>query len=281
MKPRASPEKSSTSTPSNTTPRPRQRFQAASSLGASSLHGPHQEAQKLSTTALPRSDARLRRPRRSSRCRTKFGAAGCLPERISAATFLSWCVTFQTSSASRPATSATAAAWATSFSRAVISGRHDEDRRPDVDVHEQPLGVVDVHADAAVRDRVADRGVVRRAVDPDPRGGEAHPARAEGVARAGRDRLLALRPRRARRVPPGIPPLDDDLEAPERRWINALAGRDGEDAPGSHAVVEIELVRAAADHDHGSEAPLRQGSPHTLVGEAERAAPESAEGGGD
>src|SRR5256885_7818623 len=68
----------------------------------------------------------------------------------------------------------------------------DDDRRPDVDVVEEPLGIGNVHADAAVRGRVADRRVVGRAVDADARRGQSHPARSERIAGPGRDRLLAL-----------------------------------------------------------------------------------------
>src|SRR6266542_1126458 len=56
MKRRASPVKSRESTPSTTTPRDRQRLDALSRSGASSLHGMHHDAQKLSTTAFPRSE---------------------------------------------------------------------------------------------------------------------------------------------------------------------------------------------------------------------------------
>ena len=45
-------------------------------------------------------------------------------------------------------------------------------------------------------------------------GSDAHPASPERITRAGRDRLLVLRPRRVRRIPPGVLPLDDDAERP-------------------------------------------------------------------
>ena len=55
---RASPRKSFASTPRKTRPLPCQRFaRRCSSSGASSLHGPHHDAQKLTTTTLPRSEA--------------------------------------------------------------------------------------------------------------------------------------------------------------------------------------------------------------------------------
>ena len=57
MKLRASPLKSFVSTPTTTTPCERKRCQTRSTSGASCLHGMHQEAQKLSTTTLPRSEA--------------------------------------------------------------------------------------------------------------------------------------------------------------------------------------------------------------------------------
>ena len=90
----------------------------------------------------------------------------------------------------------------------------DVDRRADVDVVEQPLGVRHLHADAAVRGAVADRGRRVGAVDPDAGRRDAHPARAERVRRPGRHRLQPLRPRaRRRRVPPRVLLLDDDVEA--------------------------------------------------------------------
>ena len=83
------------------------------------------------------------------------------------------------------ATSPIATPWATSFARERHRYRDDdEDRRPDLHVPEQPLGVGDPHPDAAVRGRVADRRGVGRAVDPDVRRRDPHPARAERVARA-------------------------------------------------------------------------------------------------
>src|SRR5712691_5412451 len=103
---------------------------------------------------------------------------------------------------------------------------------------EQPLRLRDVHADAAVRDRVPDRAVLRRAVDADPRRAEPHPARAERVSRTRRDRLLSMCPGRVRRIPPRVSPLDDDLEAAERSWVDRLPGRDLELAHDLHAVVE-------------------------------------------
>src|SRR4051812_35947230 len=107
---------------------------------------------------------------------------------------------------------------------------------------EQPLRLRYVHADATVRERVADRAVLRRAVDADAGGAQPHPARAERVAGTGRDGLLALRPRRVRRIPPRVLPLHDDLELAERRRIDGLAGRDAELPYDLHAVVERQQV---------------------------------------
>src|SRR5204862_1396170 len=69
------------------------------------------------------------------------------------------------------------------------------------------------------------------------------------------------------------PPLDDDLEPAERRRVRVLAGRNAERAPRPHAVVEVEPVRAAVDHDHGPEAPAGDTRLHRLRREAERRAP--------
>src|SRR5512141_457104 len=143
---RASPEKSWASTPTTTTPCPRKRCHAASSLGASALQGTHQEAQKLSTTTLPRSEARESFPWRSRRPRSKCGAAGCLPLASSEAAPLPWWTTFQISRPSRPATTATDSACRPIFSReATALRRNDIDGRPDLDVVEHPLRVRDVH----------------------------------------------------------------------------------------------------------------------------------------
>ena len=71
---------------------------------------------------------------------------------------------------------------------------NDKDRSSDIDVVEEPFGVAHVHADAAVRDRVADRRIVVRPVDSDARRRDAHPAGAERVVRPRRHRLLALPP---------------------------------------------------------------------------------------
>src|SRR4051812_46485500 len=60
--------------PRNTTPWLRYSRDACSSIVASPLHGTHQEAQKLSTTGFPRSDARSRVPDVSTRLSENAGA---------------------------------------------------------------------------------------------------------------------------------------------------------------------------------------------------------------
>src|SRR5579885_1394518 len=108
---------------------------------------------KLSTTTFPRRDASSSFPGLSSRGSVKFLGCAVFPLPLA---------TFQTSSPSRPATSATASTCPISFSRAGIKprlpaalGRNDDDRRPDRDVVEQPFRRGDEHADAPVRGGVA------------------------------------------------------------------------------------------------------------------------------
>ena len=72
-----------------------------------------------------------------------------------------------------------------------------------------------------------------------------------GLPGPGGTGLCAGGPRRVRRVPPRVHPLDDDVEAAARRRVGVLAGGDAERPPRLHAVVERERVRAAVDHDHG------------------------------
>ena len=123
-------------------------------------------------------------------------------------------------------------------------GRDDDDRRAEVDVLEQPLGVGDPHADAAVRGRVADRRGVGRAVDAHEPAVQPHPARAERVARSRRHGLQPLRPVRARRVPPGVVLLVGD-----RRTCRAASGSatgPSQRRAGGRAVrpvVEVERLR--------------------------------------
>src|SRR5689334_10967277 len=216
----------------NWTPRARYCRYACSSRGISRLHGSHHEAQKLTTTTLPRNDLRSTWPSPSSRASRKSGAIGFCPCEafLTSAWPPPWCVTFHPSRPKSPATTSNASTCAACLSRRPITAGvyvrlvgDDEDRRADVDVVEEPLGLRDQHADAAVRGRVADRRGVGRAVDADAGHAEAHPARAERVARARRNRALARRPRRVRREPPRVPPHDDDAEAAERRRIRRLA----------------------------------------------------------
>src|SRR5581483_8576264 len=98
-------------TPRKITPRWWYRSHARSSTDASALHGSHHEAQKLSTTASPWSEASETFPVPSSRLRVNAGAfeptlggAGCP------------CASFQTSSASRPATHRSVTTWTPSLS---------------------------------------------------------------------------------------------------------------------------------------------------------------------
>src|SRR5207249_4685391 len=118
--------------------------------GASALHGTHEDAQKFSTTTLPRSDASASFPGASSRESAKAGAGGVRPP--PSFTPLSWCTTFQIRRPSNPATTATVTACRPCFNRKGTPElcRDDEDGRSDLDVVEQPLGVRDVHPDAAV-----------------------------------------------------------------------------------------------------------------------------------
>src|SRR3954469_14831721 len=136
----------------------------------------------------------------------------------------------------------------------VLLGVGDDDLRPDGDVLAEPFGVGVVQANAAVRGGVADRSVVGRAVDADAGRGQAHPARAERVAGAGRDRGEPLRPRRVRRPPPRVALHVDDAERARRGRVHRLASRHAERADELRTDVVAQLVRAAPDHDHGAEA---------------------------
>ena len=64
------------------------RRAASCRSGASSRHGPHHEAQKLTTRGLPSYAARLSLPSPSSRGSEKSGAAGVFPFVTCAATLL-------------------------------------------------------------------------------------------------------------------------------------------------------------------------------------------------
>ena len=61
--------------------------------------------------------------------------------------------------------------------------------------------------------------------------------------------LSSLRPRRGRRIPPRVPRHLDDVEAPDRRRIDRLAGGDDERPHEPLALVVAELVRVAPDDD--------------------------------
>src|SRR5215218_10805281 len=246
MKPSASGRRSLKSTPTTTSPSLRYFRHAASSTGASCLHGTHQEAQKLTTTALPRSEARESSPSRSSRRSVNAGATGRSPRARAPGMVLpsSW-TSFQTRSASRAATSPTASAWAPSLTRpatGVLPG-DDEDRRPDGHPVEEPFRLGDGHPDAPVGERVSEGCGVGRPMDADAGCREAHPARPERVAWAGRNRVLALCPVGARWIPPRVLPLGHDLKAPERRRILRHPGGDAEGPDEVHAVVQVQRLR--------------------------------------
>ena len=83
---------------------------------------------------------------------------------------------------------------------------------------------------------------------------------------------LSCRPVGRRWVPPGIPPLDDDREAAERCRILSLAGGDVEDALELRPAVEQEPVRAALDHDHRADVVRRHLRLDYLEREGERIA---------
>src|SRR5581483_2600843 len=98
----------------------------------------------------PRSDASASFPGASRRESANCGAGGVRPP--PSFTPLSWWTTFQIRRPSSPATAATVSAWRPCFNRKGTPElcRDDEDRRADLDAVEEPLGVRDVHADAAV-----------------------------------------------------------------------------------------------------------------------------------
>src|SRR6059058_6568489 len=164
----ASARESFVSTPTTTSPWDRSFCHRRSSTGASRLHGPHQEAKKLSTTVRPHSDASEISPVPLRRPSEKAGAG--------APTFGGgvWWVRFHTSSVASTPTPATASACAPSFSppRTAGLGRDDEDRRPDLHPVVQPLGCRNLHPDAAVRLGVPDRPRLAGAVNPDARGAQ-------------------------------------------------------------------------------------------------------------
>jgi hypothetical protein len=115
--------------------------------------------------------------------------------------------------------------------------------------------------------------------DASPR--KAHPARAERVPRAGWDRARAGRPRRVRRIPPGVSLLGGDGEAAERRRVLRHPYRDAEGRPVARAPVEVETVRSSPDHDHRPEVRARNPRLKHAVGSRDRPALVCSEGGAD
>ena len=84
-KARASSLRSCVSIPTNATPCGcASVIQRSCKIGASSLQGSHHEAQKLTTTTWPRSDARVTSPSPVSSGSAKSGAGGLAPDATSA-----------------------------------------------------------------------------------------------------------------------------------------------------------------------------------------------------
>src|SRR5579862_7446903 len=224
------------------------------SCRCSCLHGTQSEAQKLTTTTLPRSDASESFPLPVVRGSEKAGALTISPLSTSRATLPpDRCATSQTS---RPSSARTQPA--TMIRSARTRGLDDEHRRADADALEEPLGVRHLHPDATVRGAVADGGRLIGPVDADAGRRQPHPTRAERVVRAGRNRLQAPGPRVLRgRIPPWIHPLDHDVERARRRRIDRLTGRNRERPPARErapcVLVEEQAVDAAVDQDCGPE----------------------------
>ena len=142
-------------------------------------------------------------------------------------------------------------------------GADDEDRRPDAHALEEPFGVRDAHADAAVRGGVADRGGVRGAVNADAAGAQSP----SSACRAGCSGPAGS----ARRPPPSrawadttkdCAPLTRMREAAERRRVRGHPGchrerRDGVHEARSGAAVQ---VRASSTRG-GSRSPGRSARP--------------------
>ena len=209
----------------------------------------------MSTTAFPRSEASCSAPGLADPAEREVG------RRLAERRLLRRCPAPPSRSAARAARrpAPTASACAPSFSRGGhVTPETMKTVVPMVDVVEQPLGVGDVHADAAVRGRVADRGVVRGAVDADARAprGPSSACRA-GCPGPGGTGFSPLAQAEFGGYHHGFAPLDDDRPAPERGRVDRLAGRDAEDALEAHALVEVEPVRAAVDDDHRAERAAR------------------------
>ena len=248
--------------PTTTSPASRYSRHAASSTGASSLHGSHQEAQKLTITALPRSDderelAVAVEARQRERGRRRRRAARDLASERS---LRSSCTTFQTSSTSsaghgreRECLGDELRAPGHRYAETMKTGVPTRPARTAT----PPRG----SASGCSRARPSSRSSAASGVPWMPTPGDEIPIQRvpSGLPGPGRDRLLALRPVGVGRVPPRVLPLDDDLEAAERRRIARLAGGDAERAPRPHPVVEVEPVRAAPDDDDRAEALARDG----------------------
>ena len=125
---------------------------------------------------------------------------------------------------------------------------------PIVDVVEQPLGVRDVHPDAAVRGRVAERGRIGRAVDARRRAptGPSSASRA-GCPGPGGIGFAPFAHGESGGYHHGSFHLTTISKLAERRRVDRLAGRDREGPPRLHALVEVEVVRPATDDDHRAE----------------------------
>ena len=133
----------------------------------------------------------------------------------------------------------------------------DQDRRPELHVVEQPGRVGDVHTDAAVRGGVADRCRVRRPVDADARRREPHPARAERVPGAGRNRLQPLRPGRVGWAPPGFICMSTIRNVPVGVGYCARPVATRKLRTGLLAAEQLQAVGAAVDDDDRPEPALR------------------------
>ena len=219
---RASPEKSFVSTPMNATRLPYclpRRLEPLRLVDARDApRRPEVEDDRL----LPRSDARSMRPRPSSRAQVERGRGRMLVRLSSALRDALVAVVAQrarSSSASKPTTSATGQPLRCEPGRPSHQAATMKTVVPIVDVVEEPLGLRDVHTDAAVRRPSSRsrrprecRGCRRRAPTAPSSACRADcPGRAESAS--------ALRPGRVRWIPPWVPPLDDDREAAERRRV--------------------------------------------------------------
>src|SRR3954453_15363211 len=131
--------------PRNTTPLPRKRCHCFSSSAATVFDVPHQDAQKLITTGLPRTDASENDPP-SRLFATKFGAGPPIVGGFGPGG------SPQPSRTGTPAPAASATAWPVSLATRIEAMLPSDDvhGRADLDVVEQPFRLRNVHADAAV-----------------------------------------------------------------------------------------------------------------------------------